>query len=540
MVDSSHTLIRCPDGMKFWQANDFSVTSIFVRKCYCDLFDAILASAESVCAIEGTSGIGKSTFVWYALIRRVAQIADGEDKSTPRHFIWARQDESVYWFSTTGECKEIIDRAYPSLPVDMCFIDISDRTASDGLESHLANEATSAAKVVLLGSPTTAEIGLDRLSNRSSLTPGFTYVMPTWSWEETKMAVSATLTITRSGPAAPDLANSELRLRAFYFLFGGALHFLDEYIWGSAGTTSSSVMYNNAIEDCVDILARQNEHNLPPDGASAHDDVSAGFFANIVRSILSETKVVLKFAKLVTKLDKRTPKGIASAGSVLLHVPSDGDLSGTSQRGLPRIASLFCEQFLTRLVDEKKEQDRQDLKQIFKEVGQSTYGGLFEAHVHHILASLSAGKRVFNGYLLRHDQTSEEFKVTLPLLQSGVKLVYRADQIGTLPEGDYARLFNINCAVIDFVIQLNVIGKITVGVEHELPPHKRHLLEEIRGQLIERDKNKHVFIWIVPPENFTRFPFQPGHYTGSDNASCSIRQFVLCIDVTTRDTWDSV
>jgi hypothetical protein len=91
------------------------------------------------------------------------------------------------------------------------------------------------------------------------------------------------------------------------------------------------------------------------------------------------------------------------------------------------------------------------------------------------------------------------------------------EDIRNLPNQRYGLPVTSNFPLVDAIVQPNVLLQMTVSAERHKGAVDR--LEDIRAGLSEKDRSKHMMVFVVPKKNFNSFKYQ-------DNLP--IPQFVLC------------
>ena len=319
------TFLSCPEGAYWFQLIGLKIKDLLIRECYEDLYNLWKDSPLRVQFIAGSSGIGKSTFIWYALFRLFeAHRASTSDDKEELTIVWVTQEKLIYVLTTDGGCREL-DNLRPAFPAkaDYCFVDMGmDFTPPPRLYALHTCEKL---RTLIVASPKSAEAGLPKLRD-VFIRPFSQRYMPVWTYEEMHCACARIF-------GRPGL--DETRLRALYHVFGGSLNFclgnLAEIGEGSSKGSSSFDKYGTARDEFVAFLKTSRE--LVKDG-----------IPNAVEALLNEPYIKSVFIDIqrVFTGAKGDPI-LRAAGSILVHTRSSPPEYMECDI---RVSSRFCEHFM--------------------------------------------------------------------------------------------------------------------------------------------------------------------------------------------------
>ncbi len=493
-IKLENNFLICPNGACWsalsWESRIF-VKNLFIRQCYEDLYKAWSGASNGVDFIGGTSGIGKSTFIWYVLFRLMDAFHQNQGQAQAEKsltFLWMTQSDGIYVLYSDGFCVELQDNDPLPLSVDYCLIDIG---KDFKVPKKLHNMPRR--KTLITASFMSEQEGIKLLVDVDfNQTPRRD--MPIWSKEDMEVAAKSIL--------GTDLDTK--KLHAIFLIFGGSLKFcILAYVnvKDVVGNAPSTHLYINARNAFVDLL--KTSASLASDG-----------IPELADSLLKSNYVIRTFENPSYGLSRLTEsKDLRTTGSLITHTISsgkeytDGDVYLSSQ-------------FTALYVKEYVKADELNIRSLFRKIGsQALLGGYFEFRGHILLPTVDAlpDKQSFR-YLDDGLPIENLFKFQTPNPNSkerGIALFRTINEIRSLHCGYYGKPIFSNFPVIDFVIQPNIIGNFTVSVNHHLEAKKRHHLIDIRRQLKEEDESKHLFLWVVIDESvFKIFPLQDGYYTG--------------------------
>jgi hypothetical protein len=186
------------------------------------------------------------------------------------------------------------------------------------------------------------------------------------------------------------------------------------------------------------------------------------------------------------------------------------------QDGKALWASKFMEILGSRILDKKETTMCTAIKNL---IGNSGFGQVFE-NIAHI--KLTSSSETF--YSLRPLHKKGARNVSNDLIQvqfpSTVVRLRSVDDVHNLRDDTYGLPVTSNFLLVDAIVQPNVLLQMTVCEER----HKGAVdqLPLLRGKLSERDKTKHMMVFVVPRENLKGFKCHADLGT--------IPQFVMCPD----------
>ena len=211
-------------------------------------------------------------------------------------------------------------------------------------------------------------------------------------------------------------------------------------------------------------------------------------------------------AEISKQFRKSKDKNINVLNSLMMH-RDDGMVSIW--------ASKFMEVLASTIYEEKEISMYEEVKKL---AGKGGFGNVFELIAHRKLSSCSEDFEMIPLHKKGARNVSREpvsFNFHQPVVQ-----LRSVEDIGKLPQHCYGLPVVSNFPLIDSVVPPAALLQMTVSEEN----HKGAVnqLENIRAQLPEEDKTKHMMIFVVPQKNITKFKYQ-------ENLS-SIKQFILCPD----------
>ncbi len=191
--------LKCPQGACWSLMTKYNaVKLLLIHQCYKDLYTLWNGEGRQTEFIGGTSGIGKSTFIWYVLYRLMKAFHEdqAEDKELLK-FLWVTQTEGIYLLRSDGNSAEVKhtgdsyvlqwsgdvmegERRATLPSVDYCFIDMG-RTFK--VPMGLGNVCRRSQQTLITASTESARDGLESLEEHS-IRPVRSRSMPIWSKEE--------------------------------------------------------------------------------------------------------------------------------------------------------------------------------------------------------------------------------------------------------------------------------------------------------------------------------------------------------------------
>ncbi len=482
--------LRCPNGT-CWSAlkNKTFVKDLFIRQCYEDLYTIWNDSDVDVDLIGGTSGIGKSTFIWYVLFRLMDAFHKDENKDKEQlTFLWVTQIGRMYILYSDGSCdtpkfNALLSKRWPR--VDYCFIDMG-----KAFELPVGLPEVERPKTLVIASFQSERVGLPLL-NQAGIDPGDAKTMPIWSKEDIEKV-------------AKSIFGTELdtkRIHVLFLIFGGSLHYcLTGYIRSlqPVTETAQNVHYDHAAAAFVRLL--KTSVSLVRDR-----------IPKVAKRLLKSNYIRRLFSNIAPALTgSKHDLVLRAAGSLVTHAISSAPHYTNVKL---RISSLFADLYIREhmLVREKK------LRQIFSRIGgQPIEGGILEYRGHRILPDITATPTEHFKYLNDGPEIENLFEMESKQEPRRIFALDSIEDVQHVPPSHYGRPTSPN-PVGDFIIQPNIIGSFSVSRRHPVKPRTRPQLVALRSQLLEEDESKHVFIYVVHDEaTFEKFPLQDGLYTGED------------------------
>ena len=482
------THLVCPAGDLSWSRNaKFDVKCLRIRQCYKLIYDEWVVDARrTVELISGTSGIGKSTYIWYVLFRQMEEYRNDPSKGH-RQFMWQTQgeNEGTYWLHTSGTCDVLVSATDAMGEPDLYIVDIGDQfSPHPDLYPYPFKK-----RRLLVASFMSEKIGLRPLA-RMGIVPKNTATMPIWTLEEMEPTAQRIFGNTYDAT----------RLKALHVIFGGSLN----HCLRSFPTTPSCALRTQYSRARVETIALLKTSKTLRDAK----------LPDTVGNVLKEEGVVHAFKKVVPVFSGSTHyPDLRHAGSVLGHLHSSPPYRGETSR----VASIFCECYIAKY----RTAEDAYLPALFSMIGMSTGGGLHEHRGHRILPT--AKRAVPIRYLNANGRPA-----TMDFPDRKTVLFASVTEIKSMPDKAYGRPFAGNFAVIDFVIQPNILGKFFVSSTHALDKKTRPKFVEQRKQLKEKDLSKHLFLWVVHDDaTFKAFKTQSGFFTGAQSGQDAITQAVI-------------
>ncbi len=315
----------CPNGA-CWSAlrRNYVIKKLFIRNCYEGLYEAWMKnSTDEIQLIGGTSGIGKSMFIWYALFRLMDAFHKDENKDKkPLKFLWVTQTKGTYILDSDGGCVEKEDNVRCPERVDYCFIDMGeDFSFPKGLDTM------SCLKTLVIAPFKSEDRGVPLL-RRNKVRPTVFRCMPVWSKDEME-AVAKSLF---------GKSFNRKRFHALFLIFGGCL---DSCLHAHFPTNVAKICittnghYGKACEDFVQLLETSAE--LKRDGIPEE-----------VQGALEEHYIAHEFQTIdpiLTGLESQD-LDLRKIGSLIAHSISTGpDYIDEDIRVSSRFAELYILQY---------------------------------------------------------------------------------------------------------------------------------------------------------------------------------------------------
>ncbi len=347
-TQGDHKFLSCPSG--FYWSRWFRVKDLYIRRCYEDLYKARIEAEDEgkgkdngkdkdessgireddVEMICGTSGIGKSTYIWYVLYRLMDAFRKDTNKDkTLLKFIWVTRNEGTYILDSDGGCVEKENNTEFPPSVDYCFIDM-------GLNFSLPNKLpyVECSKTLVVASSKSKERGLPLLLDEG-IDP-FPRFMPVWSREEMEIVAKSVF--------GRDFNSDSKIFEGLYLILGGSLHSCLKMF---ASRNSRKLVGANgpvgAADSNYDAASAKFVELLKTSASLVHDDIPATVEkllkrADIKRSFASSAMVF--FGKDVTFDD------ISKAGPPITHIHSNAPKHTNQEL---RLSSRFAELYLKEL-----------------------------------------------------------------------------------------------------------------------------------------------------------------------------------------------
>ena len=498
-------------GREFWyNEGEAAVKGLLIRDCYEDLYRLWAAgNGEVVEFVGGASGIGKSTFIWYALYRL---LVDRRKERKPLTVVWIRQTQCVYELRSDGSCLWV-DPREPEFPrsADFCFIDMGagfEVPNVEGLTSLV--DSVRSMRTLLIASYKSELAALPKLVP-CRIVPQMRRYMPVWTYEEMRAAFRHIFDIFR-----------EERLQALYQVFGGSFFLCLKHAAAPANAPRSlKGLQKGYLAACRRFIAF----------LKTSAELKAGGIPDEVATVLMESGIKGHFTGVVPVFEGNSSEPVLrGAGSLLSHMAS---FAPHYWVGNLRVSSRFCEYFIAAY----RKRWKLDIKSLFSHIG----GGAVSGWVHEFVGHGHLTEMKTRKYSIRtlkppgqkggNKRRKPQPKLDTNQLSLRVKSIAAFNsetEIGEIKDNLYGRPVANNFPVIDFVIQPNILGNFTVSNDHPLESTARQHLITQRGLLHEADRSKHLFLWVVPNKAAClRFKYQPGFYTGSAKDSDPIPQAVI-------------
>jgi hypothetical protein len=415
---------------------------IYIRPRYHELLKKFVdsrskfaKSEQRLCAgVVGTSGIGKSNFLQFLLVFLVHE---------------ARATRSVISIRvTTMDSNKKASNCY-LLFSDGSYSTNTFETSHSKVDYHLSDSVDIGESSVcnirracfLASSEKSEEYGqFFKLRNR------FVFTMPMWSYNE--------LLNISPFPAV------ESKIR--YEVFGGsARHFLGGGC--DDGVLSASFMFIGELFDWC--FGDEFAAAIP----SEDECKMKAIICNYIQESLCAAK------------NRNSDSTATAIKSLMWHSNDNAEF-------------FFASRFMALLAGEICGRQEDTLKEGLKRLtGMSGCGTAFENLGH---KKMLAGSHCYKLVSKVPKGSTKLPNLPLTLNQLALKKFRDVSDIGSLTVGTYGMPSATNFALIDAVIQPDVVINYTAGNRH-----KGGDLKEIRAQLLERDPKKHKLVWIVEDPN---------------------------------------
>ncbi len=324
----SKPFIVCPPGHSWAKCGKLEVQGLLIRKAYEDLFRLWSAPDSDTHFIGGSSGVGKSMFIWYVLYRLMEELRDAQEVKT---FLWITQERDIYWFSSRGGCEK--QRRIEYEDVDYLFIDIG---AGFQLPPGFSSSSVFYKKLLVTVSFKGEREGLDRLADCGIRSSCWRF-MPVWSLEE----IQATAARIHDDKQL-DLS----RLQALFLIFGGSARLCLENYPKSEPLDLSDTFTSRHSEYRGYAQTRQAYVDALRTSPRYEDQRE---LADVVAEMLMERRIVQLFTDVSPALSGPNNDFIRrQAASLLIHLFADPPHYDNLKTD---IATHFCDIFLQYYMD---------------------------------------------------------------------------------------------------------------------------------------------------------------------------------------------
>ncbi len=323
-IKLENDFLICPNGACWSTVDDVAIKRLFIRQCYKDLYKVWTESKRTSELIDGTSGIGKSMFIWYALFMLMdAFHKDQAAKKKPLTFLWVTQTGLMYHLYSNGCCLRL-NRDAELPPIDYCFIDIGKQfIAPDALVTLRCP------RILVIASSYKSEDEVYSILDEARIYPAVTRSMPIWSKVEIDVAAKSIL----------DTDLSTKKLHAIFLIFGGSLK-------------RCLLAYRNVKDDVVGDAPMSRQYYEASTSFVEHLKTSASLASDgipeLVDGLLESNYIIRKFqyARFAYG-EKLDDSFLRNACSLIAHTISsapnytDGDLRLSSE-----FTTLYVEAFV--------------------------------------------------------------------------------------------------------------------------------------------------------------------------------------------------
>ena len=427
---------------------------LFVRDAYKDIYDLVTA-VPSRAILTGTSGVGKSCFLIYLLIRLLSE----------------KEDEIIFFQDVDGDNASLycltsnFVRSIPSSDTATFLEQSNIWYLADGI----MQPRTVSARSLLAISP--ANLGGKESNHidtyKKEVVHNNIFYMPPWNLEELEICRAELF----------ELVESEW-LKTFFDKIGGVPRYTLE-MPANAVSTYQAGQHNNNLDECtVATTSALNHLNQALENASHPVDIMISVYQNI---------------------------GSLKHSNRLVHfIPDVNNYNDTSLK----FASPYVEETIMDKID-----NFDCMNQLVHDMMNSSSGtkrGIsFEVVVGNILRKGDIEFTYRRLWDEGEDGNKEEllYNYKKPL---AVKAIRTPEHIKEIKDGELAIPSKSNFPAIDFFVGPNSLFQVTVGTHH---PIKQHLLVDLvrntQGYSEENNKAPQIDLYFVVPDDiYSNFPHQ--------------------------------